>query len=417
MDGIQCRYPVQPWPTFISAQRRAEIAAATVGVFRLLRTIPQRIFARDYARIAAYYQISPPDLTPYLLSPPNGLASAIGRADFIDSDAGFKCVEFNPYGNLGGLETEFMLPGYRRSAAYAAFVAASGVQPAFKRCGLHLFEHFIKDCRLQRIAGSDVNIACILESEEVYYESNAHLHAPVYAEALRLCGDGLTGQLIACRASELVERDGAIHHGDTRIHGVWELGTVDPCPPHLFLAFKARRIAYFNSPFSGYLGEKRNLALLSEAAETDAYDEDEKAIIHSHVPWTREMADREVTRDGTRQSLPALVVAQRETLVLKKGFGMKGEQVYIGKSCTPQEWASIARTAVTEGDWVAQEYLAPRAYLYQHGDKGHFPYQAVWGTFCFGDTYGGAYLRIVPETKGGPINSAQGAMTGFVFEV
>src|SRR6185312_4450807 len=63
MSGIHCRYPVQSWPTFISAAKRREISVATEGVFKLLKSIPERIFRMDNAEIAKYYNIAPPQLT------------------------------------------------------------------------------------------------------------------------------------------------------------------------------------------------------------------------------------------------------------------------------------------------------------------------------------------------------------------
>lgn len=416
MSGIHCRYPVQSWPTFISAAKKREISVATEGVFNLLKSIPERIFQMDNAQIARYFRISPPQITRHLLSAPNGLASAVGRADFIDSDAGFKCVEFNPYGNLGGLETEFMLPVYRKTAAFSQFVAATGIEPRFDRCVLKLFEHFVRDTRAQGIADREVNIAAVVDCEENHFESNTKEHGPVYEEALQNVDERIGGRLILCTTAELREEAGCLYHRGTRVHGVWELGIEEYCPERFFLAFKSKRLSYYNSPFSGYLGDKRNLALLSQAAEGDVYDDAEKELIHRHIPWTRQVADIEATLHGETKPLLAHVRNRRTWLVLKKGFGMKGEQVFIGKSCSHAEWEAALQTALTEGDWVAQEYVEPRSYLYQYGARGYAPYHAIWGTFCFGDEYSGAYLRMSPTVKTGPINSAQGASTGLVFE-
>src|SRR6185312_2337451 len=207
------------------------------------------------------------------------------------------------------------------------------------------------------------------------------------------------------------ENAGYLYYKGTRVHGIWELGIDQHCPERFFIAFKSKRVSYYNSPFSGYLGDKRNLALLSQAAESDDFDDAEKELIHRHVPWTRPVSDVDATLHGAKAPLLAHVRERRTWFVLKKGFGMKGEQVFIGKSCSPVEWEGALQAALAEGDWVAQEYVEPKSYLYQYGAQGHFPYHAIWGTFCFGDTYSGVYLRMSPTTKTGPINSAQGALT------
>jgi glutathionylspermidine synthase len=416
MSGISCSYPIQSWPTFISAEKRREIANATEGIFRLLKSIPERIFRSNTAEIANYYKISPPQLTRHLLSTPNGLASAICRADFIDSTSGFKCLEFNPYGNLGGLETEFMLSGYSKTATFSKFVTSAGIEPKFERCVLKLFEHFIRDTRAQAIATDEVNIAAVVDIEENHSEANTKEYGPVYAQALQNVDSAIHGRLICCTSAELREKNGCLYHADTRIHGVWELGIEERCPQRFFIAFKSSLVSYYNSPFAGYLGDKRNLALLSQAAEGDIFDAAEKELIRRHVPWTRHVGDAQATLDGVTQPLLAHLRDQRPRLVLKKGFGMKGEQVFIGKSCSDAEWEATIQSALAEDDWVAQEYVEPKSFLYQSGSQGLSPYHVIWGTFCFGETYAGVYLRMSPATKAGPINSATGALTGLVFE-
>lgn len=413
---IQCSYPVQAWPTFINAQRRREIADATVGVFRVLQTIPYKIFDADPARFGQFYGV-PAGLARHLMSAPDGLESAIGRGDFLDGEAGFKCVEFNPYGNLGGFETEFISQAYVRTPAFARFVRETGADVRSDRLVLALFEHFIRETRRLGIAENEINVAAIVESDRMYFESNAAKFSPVYAEALSRIDPALSGQMICCRTEDVGNgADGTLSHGDRRVHAIWELGINERCPPKFYFPFKARKVAYFNSLLTYFLGDKRNLSLLSRHADDEGrFTPDERRIIHRHVPWSRNVEDTETTWDGIDAPLIDLVQAQRTRLVLKKGFGMKGEQVVLGPAVSAAEWDDTLRIALRENDWIVQEYIEPRSYLYQHGAQGTAPFRGVWGTFCFGGAYAGAYLRISPEARLGPINSAQGAMTGLVF--
>ena len=67
---------------------------------------------------------------------------------------------------------------------------------------------------------------------------------------------------------------------------------------------------------------------------------------------------------------------------------------------------------------LLQEYVTSRPYLFQCGDRGWARHQAVWGTFSFGGTYGGGFLRLLPLDRGPEIiNSARGATEGLIFEV
>jgi hypothetical protein len=415
MHELQSPCPVQAWPTFVTAARRREIAAATIDVFSLLRKVPSRLFGMDQAKIAAFYGI-PPEVASHILVPPLGLDYSIGRGDFIDSATGFKCVEFNCTGNLGGLECEFIGETYAKSGLFSLFLQENDICVRRDRIVRNLFEHMIRETLKLGHAQNVVNIAAIIDSEEIRYESNCGKYATAYADALARAAPGIEGRVICCGTDEVTSRNGRLFHGEAPLHALWELGASEFCPAKFFPAFKAGRVAYFNSPFVFLLGDKRNLALLSEHADDACFDESERRIIRDHIPWSRVVKDIETVIDGHSQPLLAYIREHRAGLVLKKGFGMGGEQVCIGRSLSTPQWLDCLCIALLEGDWLVQEYVQPRSFLYHHDEQGMLPYHGVWGTFCFGETYGGAFLRITPETCRGPINTAQGAMVALVFE-
>jgi hypothetical protein len=67
---------------------------------------------------------------------------------------------------------------------------------------------------------------------------------------------------------------------------------------------------------------------------------------------------------------------------------------------------------------MVQEFVPSRPYLFQHGEDGYAPHEAVWGLFCIGDAYGGGFLRMAPqESRMGAINSSRGALEGIIYEV
>lgn len=415
--GFHTDYPVQCWPTFISPPVQQEIARATISVFRLLRSIPTRIFENDIERIANYYQIKPRQIAAMLLAPPHGLDTAIGRADLIDSEVGFKVVEINPFGSLGGIETEFMLDIYQHSHAYSRFVTAEGLQPKQQRCMLKLFEHVIRSTLASGCTTDTVNLAIVSDGERRAFAGCGQLPQAVFDEALANVGNGVRGALVRCNASDIAERDGDLYCGVVRLHAVWEYLRHKFYPARFVLAFKRGRITYFNTPLSGYFGSKRNLALLSQGLEAGVYAGDDAEAIRRYIPWTREVAEREVVFHGQRGLLPEVLRAHQRALVLKKGQGYGGDQVFMGESTPAERWEEAISLALEEGDWIAQEFFAPRSFIYQWGNEGCVPCKAIWGGFCFGEVFGGAYLRILPDAHEGPINSARGAKTGLVFEV
>jgi hypothetical protein len=92
--------------------------------------------------------------------------------------------------------------------------------------------------------------------------------------------------------------------------------------------------------------------------------------------------------------------------------------VAFGHQTAPGAWARLVEEAVAKGGWLAQERADSRPYIYQVGEQGYGVHNLVWGTFCFGEIFGGGFLRMIPQGIGdGVINSARGATEGLLFEV
>ena len=69
------------------------------------------------------------------------------------------------------------------------------------------------------------------------------------------------------------------------------------------------------------------------------------------------------------------------------------------------------------GDWVVQEYIQSRPYLFQAGRYGCSPHDVVWGPFVFGSTYAGTILRVQPKSIDGIVNLSRGATEGILLEL
>ena len=53
---------------------------------------------------------------------------------------------------------------------------------------------------------------------------------------------------------------------------------------------------------------------------------------------------------------PEQLAAERSDWVLKSDYGCEGQEVFIGRSCTPEAWEEVLRLAIPER-WVAQRYF------------------------------------------------------------
>ncbi|MCP4218928.1 MAG: hypothetical protein GY765_30120, partial [bacterium] len=94
-----------------------------------------------------------------------------------------------------------------------------------------------------------------------------------------------------------------------------------------------------------------------------------------------------------------------------------GVEVVIGSTSPEDVWEKRIENALKDGNWLVQEYVEPYHLLAQRGARGCVPHSVIWGTFVFGDRFGGTAQRVQDISNDKIINSAQGARSTIAFEV
>ena len=412
-------YDLQAWPIFVNEPKLSEIRGATLAVTRLVRSVYAKIFDNDIAEIAKYFEVDNELTLKFLLESPNGIASSMARCDFIDTGQGFQCLEVNMSANIGGWQLTFWEKICRSQPAIQGFIDREGIEPVYHDLLETLFEQILNDCRQHQVlTDGHLVVALITETQKV---EAARPAAAVlnerFREWLRNAAPELDGEFcIGAFSDDLRVQAGDVTLGASRVHCL--LNATDfALPQEILMAFKQRRTMLYNTPPAALLSDKRLIALLSENADSPRFSPEEREAIQRYIPWTRTTGERSVTFEGRDVPLFELLVAERERFVLKAASGAGGEKVHVGRSTPPERWRKIVR-ATASGDWIAQEFLTSRPYLFQSGEQGHAPHDAVWGLFCFGDRYAGGFLRIMPCGEGdGVLNAARGASEAFIYEV
>jgi len=420
LPGWLRHYPfrLQAWPTFVGGAKLEQLRRATVGVTRLVKAIPERIFGNDPRRLAGYYGLDE-HAAAGMLAAPTGLPGALARLDFIDGAEGLQCLELNLQAYIGGWQIHFWDAMYRRDPMVARFLAGERLEPVAQDPFANLFRHLLDDAPAGVAAAGALNLALVVDAEHApgFAGRTRYLNA-MYAAFRARDGRGLDGEVVICAHPDgLAPRAGRLCHGELPVHAVLEY-TNAATPESVLRCFKEGSIRLYNSPLADVLDDKRNLALLSEHAASDAFTAAERELIRAHVPWSRALAPGRVDHHGEPASLVELLLARRETMVIKSATGARGKDVLLGRFTPPAAWEEAVRRAAAAGGWLAQEHVESRPYLYQHGERGCAPHRVVWGLFCFGDAYGGGFLRMLPLAgNGGVINSARGATEGLFYEV
>jgi hypothetical protein len=411
-------FRLQPWPTFVGAEKLAELKRLSLGMSNLLKSVPQRIFASPAER-ASFYNLPSPEIADIIFSDPNCIAEVIARGDFIDTPQGLKCIEFNFTPNLGGWETPILADMHLSIPGFSEFVNRNAITVKYTNTIRILFQHLVEDA-LAKGLGADgrLTLGFLLSADDA---RQPHLGKPLQffnqelKKMLADLGTCVTAEMIFCPYAELVISRGQVFCRGRRVHSLVDCSD-DPLDSRVYRCFKARTVLFYNGPVSGPLSDKRNLALASELESSGLFSDEERQLIRSCLPWSRKVRSEQVEFRGERASLPEVLSRYREDMVLKEGTAAGGKGVLMGISTSAAEWEEAVRKALASGGWMVQERLESRPYLYQSGDSGCAIHDVIWGPFIFGQRYGGVILRMQPAC-GRPVNLSLTATEGIVLEV
>lgn len=408
-------YPLQFWPTFVRRDKLRVLGRMNADLCRLIKSVPRRVFGSEANALADFYRLEGGHarIVTAALQNPVWVAGALGRSDFIRTATGFKCLEFNVASNIGGWQNSAFAADVLSTPVVARFVAEAGIEPK-SIDALSTMITFVLGRALRRFRSKQINIGLLFE---VLGEASIDLIAAAddnYRAMLRRLG-GLEGRLLPCRPADLHERDGKLHAGETHLHALVD-GIGQPPGMDTVQCWLRGSLDLYGDPMAPIFTDKRNLALLSELAETELFDDAERKLIRNAVPWTRRVSERPIGQPRPPVERRRLI-EERRRLVLKPGSGMAGIDVHLGVATAPESWERLVDRAFEETGWVAQELQESLPHLYLASDDGWALHDVVWSFFVFGETEGGWYLRMASTDAHEVINATRGAHAGSVLEV
>jgi len=414
--------PIQPWPTLISQEFRKQAQEAALKTFQLIKSIPRKVFAWDMDKMAQWYVRSPKTVRSIFRGVDDDyIHHLLGRGDFVLGDDGFKCLEYNVQGNLGGSEVDLL---------ESLLLNVPVVNRFFNSCGVTLHNNrfftillsTILDRTLKRFTNKDeaLNMAVAFVKLTITPNNPTEMVlAELYRQLLQSKAPGRSGRLFLGELSHMVFKEGNAYFQDkTQIRVLLELCN-GYLPAEIKDVLERRNLVLYNGHITHILADKLNLALLSELGDQNSplFSDEERDTIKKYIPWTRKIEAKETEFKGKNMALDTFIRNHREQLVIKPGDGMGGRDIFVGKNTPQEKWEKITDKAVAEKNWVVQEFVDSGSYLYQYGPQGCVPCKTVWGFFMFGESYAGAFLRALPETHdAGVINTHQGAEKSVVLE-
>lgn len=423
-EAVQKRqktYPfdIQPWPILVDQKWVGEMSECAVAIDRLTKSLFQRYFHDDTARISAFLSLKEEEVG-LMFSKPNGMAEAISRADCLLAKDGFKCMELNCGSNLSGWEMDYLGKTVLMDAANQAFFKEYGLKVSYRKSIQAVMGHLVAlGCRHDTFDGKTLNVAVTLPAlhEGVYSDiHNPWIYKNAFMEELARQRPGVRGRLLPCHISDIkTEGDRLSVHGH-QLNAIYEQHG-DATPFSVIRASKAGGVELVTGPASALLLDKRLLALLSQYARGGMFDDQERALIEKYLPWTRLANTKEIDYGGQQVSMADLLANHKENLVLKDGTSGGGKGVYVGRYCPADRWEAAAREAMADSRFIVQEFISSEPFVFQNGEDGYCPQDLAWGFVTVNGSFEGAYLRMMPVGAGGIVNAAQGASEGVALEI
>lgn len=419
-------FKLQAWPTFINQAARKNFEDAGVKLFTLIKQIPRRIFANDPHKIGEYLNLHPNAVQLQLEgADEEHLDYIMGRGDFILTDKGLKCLEYNVSPLLGGIWVPIWEKLYLNTPLIAQFLRENNIKIKNQNLLSSILQHAVSLPlkRLPGTGGSEINIAVAMD--DFTRERNRPEPMEIYLNELykdilhTVSGNGtLEGKVIFCDFTHLNDTGDYLSYKGKKIHAVIEMrhGIV---PPKLIEALKSKKICLINGPVGSLLSNKLTLAALSEYRDSGIFDAEEKEVIDKYIPWTRKVIPCSTTYQQEKiADLERFILSNREKLVLKPPDQIGGEGICIGPKSRPEEWELAVKKAIKGKKWLVQKYVESVAGLYQAGEEGYDAHDMVWGFFVCGSRFIGAWNRVMlKKDNRGVINCHQGASVSILFEV
>jgi hypothetical protein len=378
-------------PVFLSYQQIAQLGDDLERLHAALAGLPQRIFGGSMTAFAQAVGITQSQIE-MVLRGATGAASKMSRADMYLDDQGFRVLEVNYGGGLGGLDGSVLNKVMAEQPFIGDFIEEHRLGYVDPLDGLA--ETFFTECG---IAAGSRPVVALTDWPESFKE----LEQSLYQSAAVLAPYGL--ECHPCHVGQLRYADGRVWLGERAIDVVYRLfmmeDLLDPTGPALIepvlRAAERGEVAIFTPMDADLYGSKGALALLSDEQYRHHYTAEELASLDRILPWTRMIRPGPVTVTGRQVDLFDHALADQQELIIKPTMMHGGIGVVPGWLTSADEWRQQLQAAM-DGPYVLQRRVYPTAEWFPT-DDGPQQWWINWGGFLGSRGYGGMYVRGTPD--------------------
>ena len=397
-------------PLFIGAAECQRLHADVENVRSALLSLPARLFDGDFTAFAhaagAYGAVAA------VLTGQDQPHTRLGRADLYATSTGFRLLEFNNGGGVGGVDNAEMCRALLRHPVLAGFARTHGL--GYVDTARSQVETMLAETGLDLSTRPVVAVSC-------WPERDGRI-AKTFLEEMSAEWQQFGVDAQGCDLGELSCRQGRVWLRDRPVDAIFRMFYIaqlhgTPRAAAMLapvLAAAARGEVRLCPPLEcDIFSSKAALAMVSDDAHRHLFTAAELDSIDRIVPWTRLVRPGPVTvPDGSRAELLDYAFARQDELILKPSIGFAGTGVIPGwEDLSRRQWRALIES-VSDPWYVLQERVRPEPELFPGEDGGLVAWSPVWGMFTGTRGYGGMVVRAVPSSDAGVINQGRGAYMG-----
>lgn len=378
-------------PMFIEESAIRAFADDLATIFRLLVSLPARIFDGDMHRYCAAVGIPDRPAT-LMMRGATGRPPLFARPDAYHDGKNFRLLEFNLGSELGGMEFAAINRGLLQVQAFRDFAEENGLR-------------FVDTAEI--VAGVLRELAAPVAQTErpvvALMETTGGIAAhPIY----RAVQEAMVRWGIDFRLGEVQDvrlEGGKLFLDDAPIDitlRFYAPSEILGCPrgpdvlEPIYRADENGKTLLFTRLESSLYCSKGGLAVLSDDRFRSVFDQHERTVIDRVIPWTRSLT----TEQGN--DLIDICRANRLRLIIKRCTGWGGAGAVVGSEVSDERWKEVLLACVNRG-YVVQEIVRPVSEPVCDPETERVEsWQANWGVFVTPHGYAGTMVRALKTGDG-----------------
>ncbi|WP_430408756.1 hypothetical protein [Kordia sp.] len=412
------KYPISSYPVILSKENSQKLEEVSTLIPKLLQKIPKLYFQDDIKKIADFYFNGDEMVAQYSMMCQEREVPVSSRLDLTLTETGFKVLEINLGSSIGGIGLQNFEPSVRNTHNVLSNTTTRKQFTFHKSQNLYIQFIVAQILAYTQTKSSKINL--FLVSDAGAGESQNATVKDFFNELLQkeLQRIGKIGNVYMDAITSLKMQSDGLYFKENCIHSVLILDFAQQnMSADLVRSFIMNMVYFPDHLGTTFMRDKRNLTILRKLASEGKFEGTQNELVLHYIPWTEVIEDIEVLYEGKTQNIIELLKENKDKFVIKIIDGLQGKDVFIGKFTSKTDWENAIKEALNDKKYIAQKFSDSLNLLAPNKENAWTPHKLIWGSFGFGDTYGGSWVRMSEEkTTSGVINAATGAVEAIVYE-